>query len=428
MHIENTIWNRRENGLFKINADIKYINSAYRQIETKKPQGKPMNMHTTHDMPRTPDHIDQLEERHRQAMLDQVNDQFRNATTKYVRGLMKKSEAIRKQFEPSFYEALEFGRPQPFEEGKDNSGIYGLERIYEDRAVLTPYFGCASYCRYCFKKTRTLGGTGKLMSEDNLDAAVDYIRNDPRINTALITGGDPMAKPERVFKLLDDLSAIPHITKIRIGTRHILFQPERIGEELAERIASYNRVDYANPMRSRNVSIGVSLNHSDELQPEVIAAIHRFTRRGVAVRGQMVLMKGINDTVHDLKNLLDHFLALGITPYYLFHCMDVIGTYHMRTSVQKGLDLLAQLAEFSGTYAVPYVYVTPVGKHRVAPGSTLEYETIDGKRFIRARSPYKADRFKSFSGKDVLPALHEEDENGYIISRYLDGNDIAIDY
>ncbi|WP_428241058.1 KamA family radical SAM protein [Gynuella sp.] len=361
-------------------------------------------------------------------MLNEVNEQFRDSTTRYIKNLMTQSEAIRKQFEPSFYEALEFGRPQPFEEGKDNSGIYGLERIYEDRAVLTPYFGCASYCRYCFKKTRTLAGTAKLMSEENMEQAIDYIRRDPRINTALITGGDPMAQPKRVFKLLEELTAIPHITKIRIGTRHILFQPERITEELAERIASYNHVDYQNPLNSKNISVGVSINHIDELQPEVIAAIHRFTKRGVSVRGQMVLLKGINDTVTDLKNLLDHLLIIGVTPYYLFHCMDVIGTYHMRTSVQKGLDLLAQLTEFSGTYAVPYVYVTPVGKHRVSPGHTLDYEMIDGKRFIRTRSPYKASRFKAFSGKSVLPALHDEDEKGFIVSRYLDGNDTPIRY
>ncbi|MFE8596344.1 radical SAM protein [Archangium violaceum] len=376
----------------------------------------------------TPETVSAVPESSHAEMVDQVKSRFRYATTRYIKNLMEQSDAVRKQFEPSFYELMDFGKEQPFEEGKDNSGIYGLERIYEDRAVITPYFGCASYCRYCFKKTRTLGGDNKVMAEENIDAALEYIRSDSRITTALITGGDPLAKPALVYKILEQLSAIPHITKIRIGSRHILFQPDRITTELAERISSYNRVDPEKPLASKNISIGVSINHADELQPEVIRAVQQFTKRGVTVRGQMVLMKGINDDVATLKNLLNHFLATGIVPYYLFHCMDVVGTYHMRTSVQRGLDILAQLAEFSGTYSVPYVYVTPVGKHRVSPGMKLDYEEIDGKRYIRRTSPYKAERFLAFSGKKSLPELHEVDENGYIVSRYLDGNDTYLPY
>ena len=375
-----------------------------------------------------PEQRDALSDGDKTALLDTVDTRFRSATTKYVQRLMASSDAIRRQFAPSYLEALEFGRLEPFEEGKNNSGIYGLERIYEDRAVLTPYFGCASYCRYCFKKARTLGGPNTRMSEDDIDRALAFIAADPRITTALITGGDPLAKPEVTIRMVERLVAIPHVTKVRIGTRHVLFRPETITDDLADTIASFNRVDPENPLRSRNVTVGVSLNHPDELQPEVITALTKFTRRGVAVRGQTALLKGINDDAAVLRHLIDIFLAIGVTPYYLFHCMDVVGTFHMRTSVQRGIDLLAQLAEFSGTYAMPYVYVTPVGKHRVGPGVNLQYETIDGKRYIRTRSPYRAARFFEFSGKTVLPALHEVDADGYIVSRYLDGDDVPVDY
>ncbi|MGZ3459784.1 MAG: hypothetical protein ACXU86_14915, partial [Archangium sp.] len=118
----------------------------------------------------TPETVSEIPESSHADMVDEVNARFSNSTTRYIKNLMEKSDAVRKQFAPSFYELIEFGREQPFEEGKDNSGIYGLERIYEDRAVLTPYFGCASYCRYCFKKTRTLGGDNKVMPEENIDA------------------------------------------------------------------------------------------------------------------------------------------------------------------------------------------------------------------------------------------------------------------
>jgi lysine 2,3-aminomutase len=378
--------------------------------------------------PVTVDTIDSIDEETQAILRDAVARDFRVAMTGYVKGLMEKSEAIRKQFAPHFAEGIDFGRLEPFEEGKMNRGIYGLERIYEDRAVLTPYFGCASYCRYCFKKARTLAGPNTRMTQQNMDDAIAYIASDSRITTGLITGGDPLAKPEVTIDLVRRLSEIPHVTKIRVGTRHVLFRPEAITDEIATALAAFNRIDPVNPLNSRSVSLGISINHPDELQPEVVEAIGKFLKAGMAVRGQIALLKGINDDAPTIKRLLDMFLAIGMTPYYLFHCMDVVGTYHMRTSVQKGLDILAELAEFSGTYAVPYVYVTPVGKHRVHPGMKLNYEEIDGKRYIKTRSPYKAARFKEFSGKSVLPALHEEDADGYIVSRYLDGNDERIDY
>ena len=72
-------------------------------------------------------------------------------------------------------------------------------------------------------------------------------------------------------------------------------------------------------------------------------------------------------------------------------------------------------------HGAAYIYVTPVGKHRIAPGHKLNYELIDGKRYIRKLSTYKAKDFLEFSGKRHLPDHHDLHENGYIISRYLDG-------
>lgn len=373
-----------------------------------------------------PEDIGFLTEREKIDLRRDVTHRFRGGGTPYLTSLIKKSDAIRKQFVPTYHEGLQFGNETPFEEGRENKGIYGLERIYEDRAVLTPYFDCAAYCRYCFKKTRTLAGDGRVMTSENMDAAVKYIAADSRLDTVLITGGDPLARPDMIENLLKLISPIPHIKKIRIGTRHILFQPMQVTDEVAAMIASYNHTDALNLDRSKSVSVGLSLNHSDELTPEVVSAVQKFAKRGVTVRGQIVLLKGINDNVETMKRLIDRFLLAGIVPYYLFHCMDVVGTYHMRTSVKKGLDILGEIAEFSGVMNPTYVYVTPVGKHRIAPGHEMTYEMIDAKRYIRARSPYRADRFFEFSGKQRLPKLHEVDDDGYIISRYLDGNDEEI--
>jgi lysine 2,3-aminomutase len=357
------------------------------------------------------------------ALRRQVTRRFRGGVTPYLSALIKSSEPVRKQFVPEYFEGLAFGREAPFEEGRENRGIYGLERVYADRAVLTPYFDCAAYCRYCFKKTRTLAGDGRVMTESDIARALAYVAADPRIDTVLITGGDPLARPDMLEGILDGIARIEHVTKIRIGTRHILFDPAQVTDALCALLARYNGVTVTDRWSGRSLSVGVSLNHPDELTPEVVAALQRIMRAGIAIRGQTVLLKGINDDPATLGTLLERFVRLSIVPYYLFHCMDVVGTYHLRTSVRKGLDILAALAARSGVYAPTYVYVTPVGKHRVAPGSQLDYRTIDGQRYIRALSPYRADDFLEFTGRDRLPALHARGPGGYIVSHYLDGND-----
>lgn len=307
-----------------------------------------------------------------------------------------------------------------------NTGIYGLERIDEDSAVLTPYFGCR--CRHCIRKIRAKHYSPQSMSEESLNAAVDYLRGDSRITQALISGGDPMAKPRQLFTLLESLSGIPHLNRIRIATRHALLQPECINEEFAERVASYNHVNYTHPLRSRSVSLDVSLNHASELQPETLRALDRFTRHGINVRGQAVLLKGINDNFHSLKNLIDHFLAIGITPYHLLHCTDAPGSALLRTTVQKGHTLMTQLRECSDTYAMPYGYVTALGKHYIAPDQVPKYKDIDGQRFVRARSPRQAEKYKTLTGNSSLPPLHEIDAEGYIVSHYPDGSDAFLAY
>jgi lysine 2,3-aminomutase len=354
----------------------------------------------------------------------QILGRFRARLTPEVVRLGKLQPAIARQFIPDAAELVEFGGTEsPFEEGKLNHGIYGLERLYRDRAVITPYFDCAAYCRYCFKKTRTLAGDGRRMTASDIEQAAEYIEKDSRIRVVLITGGDPLTDIPLLKQTLDRIVTIPHINAIRIGTRNILFQPEALTEEVADLLASYNRIDCDRLRESKALSVAFSLNHPEEISPGVARAIRRLVNRGIVVRGQVTLLKGVNDDAEVLLDLYAMFAAVGIVPYYLYHCMPVVGAAHFRTTVQRGLDILNELAPLSGAMAPTYVYVTPVGKHRVSLGHRLEYSDIGGQRYIRARSVYHACDFFEFTGKFQLPPFHDVDAEGWVISHYLDGQD-----
>lgn len=353
---------------------------------------------------------------------DVIRD-FRARLSPHIAHLAKRSDAVRRQFVPDIRELdNDHLVADPFESGRDYMGLNGVERIYRDRVVLTPHFDCSAYCRYCFKKTRTLGGMGERdMSDADIDAAIAHIRTQPELRIALITGGDPLRNEAKLFRLLDGLATIPHVAEIRIGTRNLLFEPERLSEDLAERIAGRSRIDCDDLAASQAVMVGLSINHPDELSGPVARAVRRLVSRGVAVKGQVTLLREVNDDAATLLALYQRFNALGIQPYYLFHCMPVLGSAHFRTSVARGQEILAELAALSGVYAPTYVYVTQIGKVRVGIDSPLETVEIDGLSYLRKQTVYRGADFLRYTGRAAIPAPHYADNEGRLVSLYLDG-------
>src|SRR5439155_3593195 len=118
-------------------------------------------------------------------------------------------------------------------------------------------------------------------TDADIEAAAAYIENDPRIRIVLITGGDPLTDLPLLKKTLDRIGEIKHVTALRIGTRNILFKPKALTDEVAEFIASYNRIDCDNLRLSKSIAIGFSLNHPDEISPDVARAVRRLVSRGI---------------------------------------------------------------------------------------------------------------------------------------------------
>ena len=350
-----------------------------------------------------------------------VTKRFNAGVTPHLSKIIKSSEAVRRQFIPSHREAFTNGIEQPFEAEKNNSGIYGLERIYEDRVVITPHFECAAYCRYCFKKTRTLSKAGRSMGDADIGAALDYISKDQKISTVVITGGDPLSNTEKLFETMDRLRRIQHIKSIRIGTRHIIFEPNKITPEVARTISSFSETNIDEPIKSKSISIGLSVNHSGEIDSDVARAIYNLRREGINVLGQTVLLKNVNDEYCVLNHLFSLFNSIGVIPYYLYHCMNVIGADHFRTPVQFGVEFSKEFSRSSASISPQYVFVSQVGKHRLSADSDLSIVEKSGRRYIRRKTCYKTSDYLLYSGNSELPPYHWSDQDGYIWVDYVDG-------
>lgn len=354
-------------------------------------------------------------------LIDEVIKKYPIKFTPFLLELFKESDAVRKQFLPSMEEITTNGTPTPFEEGKKASSTYGLERLYRDRVLITPNFDCPAYCRFCYKKSRVMRNKPGMTYEE-IDKVVTEVGKMDQVRGALVTGGEPFLDIDKLFYLLDKLIELDNISEIRLGTRTLLTMPQIYTDELCFKLSSYNQINNKYPQKSKYLAINVHFNHPDELAPEVLEACNKLTSRGITLRNQTVLLKGINDNVDTMSHLFQLLIRNNIIPYYMNHCMPVEGSDHLRTSVQKGLDIYQHLCTESSTSIPHYVYAPSGGKVHVGPDTKFEYIIDENTRYIKVKTLYKAEEFKQIAKKD-LPPMHEVTEDGYIQGLYIDGND-----
>ncbi len=188
------------------------------------------------------------------------------------------------------------------------------------------------------------------------EGALEYIRQHTEIRDVLLSGGDPLTlSDEKLEWLISRLRAIPHVEFIRIGTKVPVVLPQRITSGLLKVIKKYHPV-----------WMSIHFTHPDELTPEVNESCSKLANAGIPLGSQTVLLKGINDNVDTMKKLFQGLLKNRVKPYYLYQCDPVAGSSHFRTSVAKGLEIIAGLRGFTTGYAIPhYVIDAPGGGGKI---------------------------------------------------------------
>jgi lysine 2,3-aminomutase len=338
------------------------------------------------DLPYDPDHWNDWhwQMRHRLTRLEQFERLLR-LTESERRGLLLASEKfsvavtpewatlidpedpncpIRLQVVPQESELLVSPGDMKDPLGEDDSSVVeGLVHRYPDRVLFLVLDTCAAYCRYCTRSRLVSQGELEPLGR-RIDAALDYLKQHTEVRDVLLSGGDPLLMSDHTLdQLLGRLRAIPHIEFLRIGTRIPGFLPQRITPELV-------RV-----LRKHRVWLSLHFCHVKELTPEVNEACDRLADGGIPLGCQTVLLKGVNDSADILRDLFHGLLKIRVRPYYLYQCDPVLGTGHLRTTVAKGIELMAQLRGHTTGYAVPtYVVDAPGGGGKVP----VQQETVLG--------------------------------------------------
>jgi lysine 2,3-aminomutase len=240
---------------------------------------------------------------------------------------------------------------------EEDMPVPGLVHRYPDRVLFLVTGFCSVYCRYCTRSRMVGISEGEYrLNMRQWEDAIHYIENHPDVRDVLLSGGDPLTlSDERLQWLLTRLRRIPHVELLRIGTKVPVVLPQRITPRLVTILRKFHPL-----------WMSIHFTHPEELTPETAQACNRLADAGIPLGSQTVLLKDINDNVETMKKLYQGLLKIRVKPYYLYQCDPVTGSSHFRTSIKKGLDIIAGLRGFTTGYAVPtYVVDAPGGGGKI---------------------------------------------------------------
>jgi len=286
--------------------------------------------------------------------INRVGKTYRWAVSPYYASLMDPDDPncpVRRQAIPSINEVtIPFGEPDPMAE-EYTSPAPTITRRYPDRLIINVTNACAMYCRHC-QRRRNIGEVDKAAPQQDILAALDYIRKNEEIRDVLLTGGDAfMLSNGKLDWILSELDKIEHVEIKRLGTRMLVTLPMRVTDELCEILDKHPRL-----------YINTHFNHPKEVTPDSEKACDRLARLGIPLGNQAVLLKGINNDPHVMKKLNHELLKIKVRPYYIFQAKTVKGTGHFITKVEDGINIMEHLRGYTSGLAIPtYIINAPKG-------------------------------------------------------------------
>ncbi len=209
-----------------------------------------------------------------------------------------------------------------------------LVQRYPDRVLLLVSDRCSVYCRFC-TRSRMVGAGGGARSLERLEAALSYIRNHPEVSDVIISGGDPLVmSTSKLVGIVQAVRDIPSVQTIRLATRVPVTLPQRITSELLAALRPLHPL-----------WVMTHFNHPKELTPESTAACRKLADAGFPVMNQTVLLRGINDDAATLTALFRGLVRERVRPYYLLQMDPVVGSSHLRTTIERGRSLMSRIAK-----------------------------------------------------------------------------------
>jgi lysine 2,3-aminomutase len=249
-----------------------------------------------------------------------------------------------------------------------DSPVPGLTHRYGDKVLFLPLDTCPVYCRYCTRSysigtdTEEVEKTSFRVNIARWQQAFAYLASRPEVEDVVVSGGDSFnLRPDQLEAIGMTLLGIPNIRRIRFATKGIAVMPQKILTH-HEWVAALTSVAQRGRQLHKEVVVHTHFGHPNEITWISQQAMNLLHERGIKVRNQAVMLRGVNDSVETMSLLVKRLGFLNVEPYYVYLCDMVKGVEDLRTSLAKGIEVEKGVRGTTAGFNTPtFVCDTPGG-------------------------------------------------------------------
>ncbi|MGD0674610.1 MAG: KamA family radical SAM protein [Polyangiaceae bacterium] len=245
--------------------------------------------------------------------------------------------------------------------------VAGLTHRYVDKALFLPLDTCPVYCRFCTRSYAIGLDTDeveKVHLRPNLERwrrAYAYIASRPEIEDIVISGGDAyQLRAQHIEEIGESLLAIPTVRRMRFATKGLAVMPMKILTDDGWLEALTRVVEKGRKLR-KDVVLHTHFNNPNEITGITQEAMGRLFERGIVVRNQSVLIRGVNDDVETMTLLVKRLGYLNVHAYYVYLHDMVRGVEDLRTSVDSATRLEKHVRGATAGFNTPTFVVDAPG-------------------------------------------------------------------
>jgi lysine 2,3-aminomutase len=288
--------------------------------------------------------------------------------------------------------------------------VPGLTHRYSDKALFLALDTCPVYCRFC-TRSYAVGIDTEEVSKFQLKVNLDrweetfaYIRSRPELEDIVISGGDAyQLRPEQITLIGQTLLSIDHVRRMRYATKGLAVMPQKILTDQAWTDALTGVVEAGRRLH-KEVVVHTHFNHPREITQITKTAMDMLFERGITVRNQTVLQRGVNDDVATMDLLVHRLSYVNVHPYYVYMHDLVKGVEDLRTTLQTGLEIEKGIRGSTAGFNTPTVVVdAPGGGGKRDAHSYEHYDRGTGISVFTAPAVHPGVIYFYFDPIDLLP-------------------------
>jgi lysine 2,3-aminomutase len=223
--------------------------------------------------------------------------------------------------------------------------VPGLTHRYPDKALFLSLDTCPVYCRFCTRSyavgvdTDVVDKVSLKATEERWEKAFTYISERPELEDIVVSGGDSYQLKARQITLIGNrLLEMPNIRRIRFATKGPAVMPMKLITD-NEWVDALTSVVERGRKLHKEVVLHTHFNHPNEITAITKRALDGVFERGIIVRNQSVLQRGVNDSVATMQLLVKRLGHCQVHPYYVYVHDLVKGVEDLRTTLQTALDI-----------------------------------------------------------------------------------------